>query len=164
VNKSIHSIFLPNPWEDTILLKFVYGQLHNGNLAKLYGHASTEECPLCHKPDSCTHIVGECPSHKALTINRHNAACKLIHEAIREAAKGGAALHSLSDLVLVTANTGSQPHTTLASIETLLSTTPAEDPGDMGDTNTPRDWMEPFPSTEETRRIRDTDVPLNPKP
>ena len=46
-----------------------------------------DECPLCHKPDSCTHIVGEVSFHKALTISRHNAACQLVHAAIHKSAK-----------------------------------------------------------------------------
>ena len=42
-----------------------------------YGHAPTDERPLCHMPDSCTHIAGEFPDHDALRISRHNAACQL---------------------------------------------------------------------------------------
>jgi hypothetical protein len=33
----------------------VYGQLYNGKPAKGYGHSPTDECPLCHKHDSCMH-------------------------------------------------------------------------------------------------------------
>ncbi len=90
--------------EGTTLLKFLYGQLYNGKLAKRYGQAPTDECPLCHRPDSCTHIARECSHHEALRIGRHNAACQLIHAAIRKTAKGGGALHSALDLVLVAAH------------------------------------------------------------
>ncbi len=71
IHKKLHSI----PKEGTTLLKFIYGQVYNGKIAKRYGHAPTEACPLCHKPDSCTHIAGECPDHDGLRIGRHNAAC-----------------------------------------------------------------------------------------
>jgi hypothetical protein len=77
-----------------------------------YGHALADECPLCHMPDSCTHIAGECPDHEALRISHHNAACHLIHAAIRKTTKGGGVLYSAPDLVLVTADTGTQPMTT----------------------------------------------------
>ena len=77
-----------HPTEGSTLLEFIYGKLYNGKLAKRYGHAPTDECPLCHKPDSYTHIAGECPDHEALRIGRLNAACQLIHAAIRKTAKG----------------------------------------------------------------------------
>jgi hypothetical protein len=95
-----------SPWEGTSLLKFIYEQLYNGKVAKRYGHAPTDECPLCHRPDSCTHIAGECPDREALHINRHNVACQLIYTAIRKIAKGGGSLHSPPDLVLVMADMG----------------------------------------------------------
>ena len=116
-----------------------------------------DECPLCHKPDSCTRIAGECPYHKALTINQHNAARQLIHEAIRETAKGGEALHNAPDLVILTSDTGSHPRTTRVSLEALLSATTTED-SDLGNSNTPRNWLEPLPLKEETCHKRHTDV------
>ena len=109
VGNAIHSRLSSNYWEGTSLLKCVYGQFYNANLAKRYCHTQTNECPLCHKADSCTHIAGECPFHKALTINRLNAECQLVHAAIPKSAKGGGALHNASDLVLITTDTGSQP-------------------------------------------------------
>jgi hypothetical protein len=36
--------------DGTDLLKFAYGQLHNGKLALRYGHAPSDECPLCRLP------------------------------------------------------------------------------------------------------------------
>ena len=111
VGKVIHRRLMANAWEGTALLKCIYGQLHNGKLAHRYGHAPTDECPLCHKPDSCTHIAGKCSFHMALAISRHNAACHLVHVAIRKSAKGRGALHSASDLVLVIADAGSHPQT-----------------------------------------------------
>jgi hypothetical protein len=83
VRKAIHHRLTANAWEGSTLLKFIYGQLYNGKLAKRYGHTPTDECPLCHKPDSCTHLAGECPQHKALTTCRHNAAGQLVHAACR---------------------------------------------------------------------------------
>ena len=109
VGRAIHRKLTTNATEGTTLIKFLYGQLYNGKLAKRYGHAPTDERPLCHMPDSCTHIAGECPYHEALRIGRHNAACQLIHAAIRKTAKGGGALYSAPYLVLVAADTGTLP-------------------------------------------------------
>jgi len=89
LGQALHKKLTYSPWEGTSLLKFIYGQLYNGKLAMRYGHSLTVECPLCHIPESCTHIAGECPYHEALCISRHNAACRLIHAAIRKTAKGG---------------------------------------------------------------------------
>jgi hypothetical protein len=114
--KAIHTRLMSNHWEGTTLLKFVHCLLHNSMLAERYGHAPTYECPLCYKPDSCAHIAEERPFHKALTISRHNTACQLIHAAIRKAAKGGSALYCASDIVLLNADTGSQPQITKASL------------------------------------------------
>jgi len=77
-----------------------------------YGHAPTDECPISHMPDSCTHIAGKCPDHEAMRISRHIAVCQLVHAAIRKTAKGGGAFHSAPDLVLVVADTGTQSMTT----------------------------------------------------
>ena len=74
-----------------------------------YGHAPSDECPLYHMPEFCTHFAGECPDHEALRTNRHNAACQLVHAAARKTAKGGEALHSAPSLDLVMADTGTQP-------------------------------------------------------
>jgi hypothetical protein len=89
VREAIHRRLAASASEGSSLLKFTYGQLYNGKIAKGYGHAPTHESPFCHKPDSCTHIAGECPHHKALTISLHNAACQLVHAAIWKFAKGG---------------------------------------------------------------------------
>jgi hypothetical protein len=102
---SPHARLRTNPKEGTTLLKFVYGQLYNNKIAKRYGHAPTDDCPLCGRPDSCTHIIGECKYHKHLAISQHNAACQLVHAAIRDSAKGGGALYSAEDLRLVAADT-----------------------------------------------------------
>jgi len=57
-----------------------------------------------------------------MCISRRNAACQLIDAAIRKTAKGGGALHIAPDLVLVMADTGTQPMTTGDSIESLSPT------------------------------------------
>jgi hypothetical protein len=106
VGQALHKKLIHSPWKGTSLLKLIYGQVYNGKLAKRYGHALTDECMLYHMPDSCTHIAVECPDREALHISRHDAACQLIHAAIRNTAKGGGALHSAPDLVLVMADTG----------------------------------------------------------
>jgi len=59
VGKAIHRRLVASAWEGSTRLKFLYGQLYNGKLAKRYGNAPIDDCPLCHKPDSCTHIAGE---------------------------------------------------------------------------------------------------------
>ena len=48
VGKAIHRRLATNAWEGSTLLKFIYGQLYNDKLANRYGHAPTDECPLCH--------------------------------------------------------------------------------------------------------------------
>jgi len=119
VGQAIHKKLTHSPWEGTALLKFLHGQLYNGKLAMKYGHAPKDACPLCHMPDSCTDIAGECPDHEALRISRHNAACQLIHAAIRKTAKGGGALHNAPCIIFVMADAGVQPMTTRDAIESL---------------------------------------------
>jgi hypothetical protein len=121
VGQALHKKLTYSPWEGTFLFEFIYGQLYNGKLAKRYGHAPSDECPLCHRPDSCTHIAGECLDHETLRISRHNAACQLIHAAIRKTAKEGGAIHSAPVLILVLADTGTQHMSTGDSIESLSS-------------------------------------------
>ena len=57
-------------------------------------------------PNLCTHIAGECPDHENMRISRHNSACQLVHAAIRKTTKGGGALNSAPDLILVMSDTG----------------------------------------------------------
>jgi len=66
IEQALHKKLTHSPWEGIALLKFIYGQLYNSKLAMRYGHAPTDECPLCHMPDSCTHIARECPENEAL--------------------------------------------------------------------------------------------------
>ncbi len=122
VGQALHKKLTHSPWEGNSLLKFIYGQLCIGKLAKRYGHALTDECPLCHMPDSCTHIAGKFPDHEAMRISCHNAAYQLIHAAMYKTAKGGGALYSAPGLVLVMEDTGTQPMTTGVSIESLSPT------------------------------------------
>ena len=63
-----------------------------------------------------------------MRISRHNPACQLIHAAIRKTAKGGGALHSAPDLILVMADTDTQSMTTGESLESLSSTEENTDP------------------------------------
>ena len=121
-------------------------------------HALTNECPLCHMPDSCTHIAGECRDHEALRISRHNATCQLIHAANRMTAKGRRAIHSTQDLVLVMADTGTQPVTTgdfidylsPTSEDTNLSST-TETPRTTGSHPCPRRWMSAVDVSQDPR-------------
>jgi hypothetical protein len=93
-----------------------------------YRRAPSDACPLCHMPDSCTNITGECPDHEAMRISRHSAACHLVHAAIRKTAKGGGALNSASYLILVMADTCVHPMTIGDSIESLSPTSVDADP------------------------------------
>jgi hypothetical protein len=71
---ALHARLRENSKEGTNLLKFSHGHLYNGKLAKRYGHATTDESLLCHRPDSFTHIAGECKAHKiprSAVITRH---------------------------------------------------------------------------------------------
>ena len=104
MGQALHKKLTQFPWEGTTLIQFLYGQLYNGKLDMRYGHAPTDECPLCQMPDSCTHLAGECPDHEALRISRHNAACQFVHPAICKTAKGGGAFHSAPYLILVMAD------------------------------------------------------------
>jgi hypothetical protein len=72
-------------------------------------------------------------------------------------AKGGGALHSASDLILVIADTGIQPMTTRDYIDSL---SPTSEDTDLSPTTeaVPHDWLAPLPTTEEIRRRRHTDV------
>ncbi len=87
VGRAMHKNLNTTPMEGTNIRKFIYGQLYNGKIAMRYGHAPTDECPLCRRPDSRTPVAGECPNHEGLRIGRHNAACQLIHAAIRKTSK-----------------------------------------------------------------------------
>ena len=112
-------------------------------------------------PDSRTHIFVECPDHEALRISRHNAACQLVHVAIRKTAMGGGALHSAPDLVLVMTDTGTQHMTTGESIESLSPTSEITSLSPTTET-LPHDWFAPLPTSEEIRRRNHTDVSQDP--
>jgi ribonuclease HI len=77
-----------------------YGVLYNAKIALrmnqpyiLCPTPSTRQghCPLCNQPDSIGHILGGClhPNMKALYIQRHDTACRLIIKAIRKGKQGG---------------------------------------------------------------------------
>ena len=168
VGRAIHKKLNSTPKEGTALLKFMYGQLYNGKIAMRYGYAPTDECPLCHKPDSCTHIAGECRKHEGLRIGRHNAACQLIHAAIRKSSKGGGALHAAPELILVSADAGTLSQTTADSISNLSTQDGTLTPL-LGREHTPivdhsqTDWLEPIPTRTPTRQSRRMDVSLDPR-
>ncbi len=131
-------------------------------MAQRYGHTPTDECPTCHNSDSCTHIAGEFPADEALRIIRHNAACRLVHAAIRKIAKGGGALHKAPDLTLVAAEPGTKPQTTDETLEVTSATTDEESPSPRA-TDPPPNWLSIWPTTENTRRRRHKDVSQYPR-
>jgi hypothetical protein len=126
IGTALHIRLRENSKEGTKLLKFFHGQLYNGKLAKRYGHVPTDECPLYHRPDSCTHMAGECKAYKNHAISRHNAACQLIYAAISNFAKGGGALYSANDLRLVAADEGPKNQTTEEELSSITTPTHAE--------------------------------------
>jgi hypothetical protein len=51
-----------------------------------HGPPSTGQRPLCQGADSATHILGECPAHKAIHIKRHDITGKCV---LKQMHKGG---------------------------------------------------------------------------
>jgi len=168
VSQSIHKRINSVPRDGTTLLKFICGQLYNGKLAKRYGHALTDECPLCHRLGSCPHIDGECPNHEALCISRHNAACQLVYAAVHNTSKGGGILHAAPDLVLISADTCIQLQITEEGLD-LLSTQlgiPSSFEGDdlsMRELTSPSDRLEPMPNPTSIHRMRNMDISQDPR-
>ncbi len=87
----------------------------------------------------------------------------MVNATIRISAKGGGALHSASDLVMVTPDAGSYPLASQISLETLYSAHTTKANKDDGALHTPQDWLDPIPSTADTRRRRHTDVSQDPR-
>ena len=76
----------------TRIFKFLWGQYYNGKLARRYGHATHDKCPLCSLPDSCTHIGAGCPALAPHYLLRHQAAVQAMHVFIRQSEKGAGAI------------------------------------------------------------------------
>jgi hypothetical protein len=53
------------------------------------GPPSSGQCPLCGMADSATHILGECPAHTPLHIQRHDATGRCLLKHMRKGAHGG---------------------------------------------------------------------------
>ena len=163
IGSANHVRLRENSKKGTKLLKFIHGTLYNGKLAKRDGHAPTDECPLYYRPDSCTHIAEERKANKNLAISCHNAACQLIHAAIRNSTKGGGALYSADDLRLVAADTGNQNQTTEEELSSIMTPTQEENQLTEGTHQTLNDLLEPLPPDVETRYRRHTDVYQDPQ-
>jgi hypothetical protein len=56
---------------------------------RMEGPPSSGQCPLCGMADSATHILGECPAHKSLHIQRHDATGRCLLKHMRKGAHGG---------------------------------------------------------------------------
>ncbi len=97
-----------------------------------------------------------------MRISRHNAACQLIHAAIRKTANGGGALHSSPDLVLVMADAGTQPMTTGEDIRSLSPTHEELTLHKSAETHS-HDWLAPLPTREEVSKRRNTEVSQDPR-
>ena len=94
-------------------------------------------------------------------ISRHNAACQLVHAAIRKTAKAGETLQSAPDLVLVMSDTGVQSTTTGESLESLSSTVEGTDPK-LNPETPPHDYLAPLSTSADARRKHHTDVSQDP--
>ena len=91
---SISQIWTDNQitWGQAIYtLKARWGQLFNQKLAFRYGLAPNPNCPRCGQPDSVGHMLGGCQekSCKAITIERHNKAVRIITDTITKSSKFG---------------------------------------------------------------------------
>ena len=74
--------------------RFAWGQFYNAKLAKRYGRPlrkggqelSDGNCPLCGRPDSCGHILGQCGHRQlqAMYTARHNRAVRRVAAALRK--------------------------------------------------------------------------------
>ena len=99
-------------------------------------------------PNSCAHVAGECTAPEAHRISRHNAACQIVHAAIRKTAKEGEALHNARNVLLVVAESGKHYQTSEATLESLPSETLTKRaPNLKGRGMT--DWLEPLSTVEE---------------
>jgi ribonuclease HI len=80
-------------WYQAILAqKARWGQLYTNKLAFRYGHVKNDLCPCCKmKADSIGHMLGGCEASecKAITIERHNEAARIIHRTITKYSKFG---------------------------------------------------------------------------
>ena len=67
-----------------------FGGLYNQKSACRFRHAHDDSCPLCGLPDSAGHMLGECmhKDMKSLAIERHNAAGRIVAQAIQHGALG----------------------------------------------------------------------------
>ncbi len=102
-------------------------------------------------------------AHKNLSIRRHNAACQLIHVAIRNSVKDGGSLYSADDLRLVAADAGNQNQTSEEELASLV--TPQQDDlyPKQGPDHTLTTRLEPLPPEAVARHRRHTDVSRDPK-
>ena len=83
-----HKITLDHSTRNVIRARF--GGLYNQKLACRYRHAHDDSCPLCGLLGSAGYIHGECmhKGMKSLAIERHNAAGRIVAQAIRHGALG----------------------------------------------------------------------------
>ena len=100
------------------LYKYLWGQLYCGKLAFRYKLAESDACPLCHYPDSCTHIGSGCPVLSGHYISRHDAAVRLVADYIAHCPKGACALHQ--SLRLLSQDAGLNPRPMTEDFEELL--------------------------------------------
>jgi hypothetical protein len=64
------------------------GVLMNKKLEQRWFKRGDGNCPLCGKPDSCTHITGGCEKLTGLYTERHNRAARILVKAISKGSMG----------------------------------------------------------------------------
>ena len=107
--------------------------------------------------------MGECSFHKALTISRHNATCQLAHVDIRKSAKGGGGAPQCPGLSHGHGGCGFTPANITSSLETVCFARTAEENTYDVALHTHQEWLDPLPSTANTRNKRHTDVSQDPR-
>jgi hypothetical protein len=87
-NRFMHTT-LVSTQERATALKYRYGALYNGKLAKRYGHAQHSRCLLCGNEDGCHHTASGCPAMTAMYTARHNKIGRQIMTRVIRGRKGG---------------------------------------------------------------------------
>ena len=98
----------------------------------------------------------------------HNATCQLIHAAIRKTSKGGGALHTAPDLVLIAGDTGIQSQTANESLDLLSPYLGSQSCNEESESHpretTPHsDLLDPIPSPDRVHNTRHTDASRDPR-
>jgi ribonuclease HI len=75
-------------------LQYRCGQLYNNKLGMRWGHVTTDNCPLCGRPDGGHHIASGCPKLQNMYTERHHKAGRIILKAILKGEKAAEAAYA----------------------------------------------------------------------